>query len=104
MNKKLVNALSYFSILFAPVLLPLIVWIVATERDLKNNARNAFWLQTIPTLFAIISVIVVSVIGLTTGNTNTVGWITILLFLVFGVLSVVLFVYDLVLGVKSLMD
>ena len=47
-TSRIVNFLSYLSILFLPVVFPLIVWIIARARDdpsIPKNARKAFWSQ-----------------------------------------------------------
>ena len=46
LTDRIVNTLSYLSILFLPVIFPLIVWIIAKSSDrptIAKNARYAFW-------------------------------------------------------------
>lgn len=40
---KILSALSYFSIFFAGIILPLIVWIVAVDKRAKTHAKKAFF-------------------------------------------------------------
>lgn len=103
MDKKFINAISYFSILFAPVIIPVIIWIFANETDIKINAKKAFWLQVIPFVFGIMAIILTGIIGLSTNNGTAVGWIVLLLMGIFGLVSVVTYIYDLVLGVKAIL-
>lgn len=104
MDKKFINAISYFSILFAPAILPIIIWIFGNSMDVKANAKKAFWLQVIPTIFGIMALILIGVIGLSTNNESTVGWLFLLFFGIFGLISVVTYIYDLVLGVKAILS
>lgn len=52
-NSKLLSSLSYFSVLFAPLLLPFIVWIVADNRDVKHHSKRALISHLIPTVLLI---------------------------------------------------
>ncbi len=51
-KRKLLSALSYFSILFLPVILPIIVWIVGEEEKLHAKKALALHLSVIVFLFA----------------------------------------------------
>ena len=62
---RIVNALSYLSILFLPVIFPLIVWIVARASDdptISKNARKAFWSQLFPLLYVIFAILTMSLV------------------------------------------
>lgn len=41
-SRKILSALSYFSIFFAGVIFPLIVWIVSVDKVAKGHAKKAF--------------------------------------------------------------
>lgn len=101
---KLINAISYLSVLVAPVLIPLIIWILAKDADVTQNAKKAFWLQIPPFLLIAILLIFIGVIGLTTNDARVTGLTTLILFVVLGVISVGLYIYNIVLGIKSLMS
>ena len=59
---KLMAALSYISYFFLPVIFPLIVWIVASDRPfVKKHAKRAFWSQLLPAICALVFLIVISV-------------------------------------------
>ena len=61
---KLMAALSYISYFFLPVIFPLIVWIVASDRPfVKKHAKRAFWSQLLPAICALVFLIVISVGG-----------------------------------------
>lgn len=49
-SDRMISVISYISIFFAPVLLPLIVWIVGNE-FVSKHARRAFMSQVFPWLF-----------------------------------------------------
>ncbi|WP_262338673.1 hypothetical protein [Lactiplantibacillus plantarum] len=48
-QNRVINALSYLSILFLPVLFPLIVWLLtSTNPEAHRVAGRAFWLHLLP--------------------------------------------------------
>lgn len=102
-NIKGVNALSYLSVIIAPVIIPLIVWIVAKEADVISNAKKALLIQIIPFLFVVLSFITIGVIGLSTNSGPITGFTTIILFAIAGLVSFVLYIYSIVLGIKQLL-
>ncbi|CAH0417165.1 DUF4870 domain-containing protein [Periweissella fabaria] len=103
MQSKFINALSYFSILFAPVLIPIIIWFAAGDFDVKRNAKKALFLQIVPTVAGILAIIFIGITGLSTNDSSVTGWIAIIVFGILGLISVVTYIYDLVLGVKALL-
>nr|WP_106781183.1 DUF4870 domain-containing protein [Lysinibacillus timonensis] len=55
-NSKSLSAISYLSIFFAPFLLPIILFCVSKEREVKYHAKRASISHLIPTILgAIIS-------------------------------------------------
>ena len=48
-GNKILAALSYFSVLFAPILFPIIVWIVG-DAETKPHAKRALWTHIIPSI------------------------------------------------------
>lgn len=52
-NSKLLSSLSYFSVFFAPLLLPFIVWLVADNQDVKHHSKRALISHLIPTVLLV---------------------------------------------------
>ncbi|GEK28924.1 DUF4870 domain-containing protein [Furfurilactobacillus siliginis] len=104
MEHKVVNALSYFSILFLPVIFPLVVWIVGSgEQTITTNAKKAFWSQLLPTIMAFALFFFVAIYGLTNGANAGLGWLTGLFFGLLCLISVVLWFYNIVMGIRMLL-
>jgi uncharacterized Tic20 family protein len=99
-TNKLINGFSYVSILFAPILFPLIVWIVGDEKQVTFHAKRALWLHVIPIVLTIIAVILVGATGLLTQDAQQTSWLIIGLFVIVGLIDVVLYIYNLILGIK----
>lgn len=61
-GNKILSALSYFSVLFAPILFPIIVWIVG-DYETRTHAKRALWTHILPSIAIFIGIAVVGVMG-----------------------------------------
>ncbi|WP_461240929.1 DUF4870 domain-containing protein [Paucilactobacillus sp. N302-9] len=104
MKNKIINALSYLSITFAPLLFPLIVWIFAGDEDLTHHAKRAFGLHLLPVVLTVIALIVIGATGLTTNDIFSTGAVSALLFSVVGLIDLICYIYNLVYGIKILVS
>ncbi|MEJ8778543.1 DUF4870 domain-containing protein [Pseudogracilibacillus sp. ICA-222130] len=100
-ENKVLSSLSYFSLFFAPVLFPIIVYFL-TNGETRRHARNAFASHIIPSVLLIGGGITIGLFGIN-------GWThapisLALLFIVFAILSFVLLIYNIVLGIKVLIE
>ncbi|MDW0110851.1 DUF4870 domain-containing protein [Sporosarcina aquimarina] len=50
---RLLSSLSYFSVFFAPLLLPFIVWLVADNQKVKYHSKRALISHLIPTILLV---------------------------------------------------
>ncbi|MCD7119785.1 DUF4870 domain-containing protein [Limosilactobacillus agrestis] len=104
LTDRIVNALSYLSILFLPVIFPLIVWIIAKNSDRPTIAKNAcyaFWSQIFPLLYVIGAILVFSVFSLNLANFHGGALFGILLTFAL-LLALLLFIYNIAMAVKML--
>ena len=98
---KVLSSLSYFSLFFAPILFPIVVYFL-TKGETKRHARNAFLSHIIPSIVFFGGLIMIVLLGIN-------GWehlpiSLILLFIISALLSFVLLVYNIVLGIKVLIE
>lgn len=70
MNSKLFSALSYFSILFFPVLIPLIIYMTNEQDDVKRHAKRAGISQCIPIMLFAVNMFIIPTV-LFPSNTST---------------------------------
>ncbi|ERL66020.1 DUF4870 domain-containing protein [Schleiferilactobacillus shenzhenensis] len=99
---KIVNGLSYLSIIFAPILFPLIVWVVADNgSDMVATAKRALLLHLIPTALTIVLAIFFIPVAITGGNMAT-SIVGIVLVAAAFAIDLAMVVYNIVLGVKIL--
>lgn len=104
-TNKILSALCYFSIFFAPIILPIVVWIVGDEES-KRHAQKAFWSHIIPVLTVILAFFVVSVVGFTQFLQSDQEIAFVITMMVAGficfLVSVFYFIWNIVQGVKIL--
>lgn len=81
-NQKILSAFSYLSVFFAPFIVPLIVYFVSKDSDVKRHSIRALISHLIPVVFGIIlfAVFVFSTISFNTfdlesgSNTFMIVW------------------------------
>lgn len=107
-NEKILCCLSYLSILFLPVIFPLIVWIVATNHGdaVTYHAKRAFWSQVFPAIYVFASLIIYLVAGATgmAAIRNAGGWLFGILLVLALLISLLLYIYNLAMAVRVLLD
>lgn len=104
-STRVVNTLSYLSIFFLPVIFPLIVWIIARASDnptsITSNARKAFWTQIFPLLYIIFAILVYSINAFQDFTLHSGALFGILLTFAL-LIALLLFIYNIAMGVKML--
>ena len=102
-HNRVINSLSYLSILFLPVLFPLIVWLLTgNNRDAHQAAGRAFWLHLLPAVMGIIFVIILGVSGFYMDNFVHSGWLAVVLIAVLAIVAVVSYLWSIVRGIQYL--
>ncbi len=97
-TEKLLASLSYFSVFFAPILFPIIVWI-ATGPPVSTHAKKALLYHILPWILILIAVIC---FGLTQSYNHTVAAVLFILGILTALGSVFYLIYNLYCGVKVL--
>ena len=54
-NSKLLSSLSYFSVFFAPLLVPFVIWLLADSQDVKYHSKRALFSHLIPTILLLVA-------------------------------------------------
>lgn len=94
--RQLLSSLSYFSIFFAPFILPVIVWILSKDHYVEKHAKRAL----LSHLFPIIAAIVLIFMAISAGSFGAViGYV-----FLFGVIYFGAFVYNVVKGLQVLRE
>lgn len=105
-TERVLSALAYLSILFCPVILPLIIWIVdAQDQYVARHAKGAFWTQLFPAvyiIFALLLFFTLGATGLDQFKTSS-GWIGGILLTFALLISLILYIYNLAMGISVLL-
>ncbi|MCI1921193.1 MAG: DUF4870 domain-containing protein [Liquorilactobacillus nagelii] len=104
-KNQILSALSYLSILFAPFIFPLIVWIVCRDEPIiHHHAATALWLHLIPILLCIAAIIFLGISGLITQHVQYLGAGVVIILGLILLISLFIFIYNLYRGIKLLVD
>lgn len=102
---KLMAALSYISYFFLPVIFPLIVWIVASDRPfVKKHAKRAFWSQLFPVIWVLALAIVIGLVGAFSSSSISWGWLSITLIAITCVIALISLIYNVVYAIRVLIN
>ncbi|MBM7690952.1 hypothetical protein JOC77_000355 [Peribacillus deserti] len=97
-TNKLLAALSYFSIFFAPFLLPIILYFVSDDYFVKEHSKKAFISHLVPFLGLLF--IILGAVGDFTGGGIPV--FSMLGFVLYGLLCFIVLIWNIVRGIKVL--
>lgn len=107
-SQKLLCFLAYISILFLPVILPLIIWIVASNKDttVASHAKRAFISQLFPAIYLLVVAMIYLIMGLSGMAVirNAGGWFAGLLIVIALLISLILYIYNLAMAIRVLLD
>lgn len=102
---KLLSALSYFSIIFAPFIFPIIVWFVcADEPIIRKHAKRAFLLHLLPIILTFLGIILVGTTGIMTEHAQLTSWTAILTIGVVLLIDFIVFIYNIYKGIKIIIQ
>ncbi|GHP13715.1 membrane protein [Lentilactobacillus fungorum] len=102
---KIVNALSYLSIVFAPFIFPFIVWLVSKDYpDMHETAKRAFMLHLIPLVLSALTILLFTITVISSSGSNGVAILFAIVVTLVGIIDVAMFIYNLYLGIKILID
>ncbi|QCR33786.1 DUF4870 domain-containing protein [Lysinibacillus sp. SGAir0095] len=83
-NNKILSAICYVSLLFAPFLLPIIVYFVIKDKEVKYHAKRAMLSHSIPTVLSILLVIL-GLIGVFSMNYDNMNGYIMKMFILMGI-------------------
>lgn len=98
---KVLRGLSYISVIFAPILFPILVWIFTPQVSVtRDTAKHALWLHIIPTLLSIFIFMIIGGVGFFTNSINATSAVSLILLLVAMVVDIGMVVYNIYTGIK----
>lgn len=112
-NSKLLSALCYFSVFFAPLLLPVIIYFVSDEFEVRCHAKKSLVSHIIPVALLIAGFVIFSFSIFSfnadtfTANSSSMffwGAVPVLFILLYSLLYLVVVVWNVYQGVKVLQE
>ena len=104
-TNRVLSCLSYLSILFLPVLFPLIVWIMDRQDPyVRHHAKVAFWIQIFPAIYVLVALLVFFILGASQVEQirSAGGWIFGILAIFALLISLLLYIYNIAMGISVL--
>jgi hypothetical protein len=110
-NSKLLAALCYFSVFFTPLLIPIIIYFVSDDREVKHHAKRSFVSHLVPVILLIAGFIIFSfsmfsftnnMNGMPSENFGFWQLTPFLFMLVYGLLLMAILIWNVFQGVKVL--
>ncbi|KAA0942130.1 DUF4870 domain-containing protein [Sporosarcina sp. ANT_H38] len=110
-NSKLLAALCYFSVFFSPLLVPVIVYFVSGDREVKHHAKRSFVSHLVPVILLIAGLIIFSfsmfsytnnMNGMMGGNFGFWQLTPFLFMLIYGLLLLAILIWNVFQGIKVL--
>lgn len=101
-QNKVLSALCYISLLFAPFLLPLIVYFVVKDSEVKFHAKRAFLSHLIPVVFLIL-ISLFGVIGMFSSyyyDMNSFAYIIFGLMAVYMIISIACIIWNIIQAIR----
>ncbi|MRX72356.1 hypothetical protein GJU40_09355 [Bacillus lacus] len=102
-SKSLLSCLCYFSVFFAPLIFPVIVYFVADDAETKMHARKSLLSHLLALItVAIASISFIFVLGAAVSIGTELFLLTVAGFFLFGLVNLMIIVWNIVQGVKLL--
>lgn len=107
-KERIVNSLSYLSILFLPVLFPVIVWAVTRDQPAMHKvAGQAFLWHILPVLAGLVFLAIVGVVYFFQGNgghAGMAGGFAMIFMALTGLIAIGSYLWSLIQGIKYLVQ
>lgn len=106
-NNRIISSLCYFSIFFAGFILPLIVWLVIKDKEVRYHAKSALishLLLYVPLLLGTLGLIIFGAFDSTTSTgSGDIMLVTIVIFyILFALFSLAIVIWNIYKGIKVL--
>lgn len=96
-TKKAVSAICYFSLFFAPFLFPIVVYLIVDDSDVMEHAKKSFLSHLLPIVAVPLGIIIVF-------ETQYHLTAIIISALIFGTLTLIVTIWNIVKGIKVILS
>ncbi|QGQ48068.1 DUF4870 domain-containing protein [Metabacillus sediminilitoris] len=101
-TNKLIASLNYFSVFFAPFLLPIAIYFIVDHNEVKQHAKKAIVSHIVPFISVVAMIGIVVFSGFS--NLSEGAFLTVFFgsFLVVGIINIIVVIWNIVKGIKLL--
>lgn len=106
-NNRLISALSYFSIFFAPLIVPIVIWFIVKDKKVRHHAKSAVFSHLLLYVLIFSQIFSVSVFGFVSysspnasGDSVFIGYTIFLAIL--GITALFIVIWNIIRGIKVL--
>ena len=101
-TNKLIASLNYFSVFFAPFLMPIAIYFIVDHSEVKQHAKKALISHIIP--FLSIVAVILSVVFSGFSNSSEALFLTVFFggMILIGIINIIVLIWNVVKGVKLL--
>lgn len=100
-EKKILSALCYFSVFFAPFLFPIVVYFVVGP-EVKRHAKKALWSHLIPLVVLCAGLITTVILGINGWEHFAVSLIV--MYALFAILALIVVIWNIVKGIQVITE
>ncbi len=102
-ERRVLGALSNFSIFFAPFFLPLLVWLFTPKESFNHEeAKRALKIHILPVVITVIAFILIGGVGFFTNDSTVTGYSSVILIGLTLVIDGIAVIYSIYRGIKVL--
>ena len=103
-SNKGLSALNYFSVFFAPFLVPIIIYFISSHAEVKRHAFRALWSHLIPVILGILLFVLMLAAGVFGGQAGDGALLIVSLVagLGYGGICLALTIWNVIQGIKVL--
>ncbi|APH06919.1 hypothetical protein A9C19_02055 [Bacillus weihaiensis] len=103
-TNKFVASLNYFSVFFAPFLLPIAIYFIADHHEVKEHAKKALISHIVPFL-SIVGLIIIGLFSMFSNPTEATFFTVFFIGMVLaGLINLIVVIWNIVKGIKLLMS
>ncbi|GGB44919.1 membrane protein [Fictibacillus barbaricus] len=96
-SKKIISALCYFSLFFAPFLFPIAVYFIADDNEVMEHAKKSFLSHILPIIAVPLGIIIIF-------ETQYHPAAIVISALIFGTLTLIVMIWNIVKGIKVILS
>ncbi|PWF99509.1 DUF4870 domain-containing protein [Levilactobacillus bambusae] len=99
-SQRTLSGLSYISVVFAPIIFPIIILIASQTQEVKEHAKRALGLHLVPVAITLIGLAIVGWTGNVADYWSTVSTTASVIFFIVVLTDIGFYLYNLYAGVK----